>query len=66
LSFESWYQLGYWNQNYIPYTLFEGGKALANVSVNQMNFNIIGKNYSAVQIGTVMTDENYRCQGLCR
>jgi len=22
-SFEDWYQLGYWNEKYIPYTLFD-------------------------------------------
>ncbi|MBA2650867.1 MAG: hypothetical protein H0U73_01150 [Tatlockia sp.] len=32
LSFEDWYQAGYWNNKYIPYTLFDDQKAIANVS----------------------------------
>lgn len=66
LSFEEWYQSGYWREKYIPYTLFDGEKAVANVSVNIMNFNIFGQKQRTIQLGTVMTDEAYRNQGLSR
>lgn len=66
LSFEAWYEAGYWNDKYIPYTLFDGSKALANASVNIMDFNVFGKPQRYIQIGTVATDENYRNQGLSR
>lgn len=66
ISFENWYQAGYWNENYIPYTLFDEGKAIANVSVNVMDFNILGKQQRAIQIGTVLTDEEYRNKSLSR
>jgi hypothetical protein len=33
LSFENWFAAGYWNKKYIPYTLFDGKNAAANVSV---------------------------------
>ena len=66
LSFEEWYKSGYWNEKYIPYTLFDGEKAVANVSVNIMDFNILGKQQRYIQIGTVMTDENYRNKNLNR
>lgn len=66
LSFEEWYQSGYWQDKYIPYTLFDGEQAIANVSVNIMNFNILGQHQRTIQIGTVMTDEAYRNQGLSR
>ncbi|KTD57871.1 GNAT family N-acetyltransferase [Legionella shakespearei] len=66
LSFEEWYQSGYWRDKYIPYTLFDGEQAIANVSVNIMDFSIFGHNQRAIQIGTVMTDKAYRNQGLSR
>lgn len=66
LSFETWYQSGYWRDKYIPYTLFDGEQAVANVSVNIMDFSIFGHQQRTIQIGTVMTDEAYRNQGLSR
>jgi predicted N-acetyltransferase YhbS len=66
LSFEEWYQSGYWRDKYIPYTLFDGEQAVANVSVNIMHFSILGLRQRAIQIGTVMTEEAYRNQGLSR
>lgn len=64
LSFEEWYKSGYWNEKYIPYTIFDGERAVANVSVNIMDFNILGKQQRYIQIGTVMTDVDYRNKGL--
>lgn len=66
LSFETWYQAGYWNEKYIPYTLFEKGIAIANVSVNILDFNVLGNTVSTIQIGTVMTHPDYRHQQLNR
>lgn len=66
ISFENWYKNGYWNEKYIPYTLFANDKAVANVSINIMNFNLLGKAQLYIQIGTVMTDSQYRNQGLNR
>ena len=66
ISFEEWFQAGYWNEKYIPYTLFDGDKAVANISVNIMDFNVFGEQKRFIQIGTVMTDTNYRNKGLSR
>lgn len=66
ISFEEWYQAGYWREKYIPYTLFDGNQAAANISVNIMNFNTFGEKQRYIQIGTVMTDERYRNQQLSR
>lgn len=66
LSFEEWFQSGYWNEKYIPYTLFDEDKAIANASVNIMNFNTFGEKKLYIQIGTVMTDPSYRNKGLSR
>lgn len=66
LSFEDWFQCGYWNNKYIPYTLFDGNNAIASVSANIMDFYVFGEQKRFIQIGTVMTDEKYRNKGLCR
>ncbi len=66
LDFENWYQGGWWTDAYRPYTLFDGGKAAANVSVNVMDFRLDGERKRFVQLGTVMTDPDYRGRGLSR
>lgn len=66
LSFEDWYQNGFWREHYIPYSMTEDGKVLANVSVNRMDMNWNGKKYSLIQLGTVMTAEEHRNRGLIR
>lgn len=65
-TFEEWYRAGYWNEKYIPYTLFDEEKAVANVSVNIMDFNTFDEQQRYIQIGTVMTDEKYRNKNLNR
>ncbi len=66
LNFEDWYQNGYWGDNYIPYSIVLGDRVVANVSVNITNivWNKSIKHF--IQLGTVMTDEAYRNQGLIR
>lgn len=63
-NFENWVMQGYFQGDYIPYSFVNDGKIVSNVSVNRMKFmqNGVEKNY--IQIGTVMTDENYRNKGL--
>lgn len=65
-NFKQWYENGYWGDKYIPYSLLDGDKIVANVSVNVMDFLILGEEKRFVQIGTVMTDEEYRGQGFSR
>ena len=65
-DFETWYQEGYWGERHIPYTLFDGQSAVSNVSVNKIKFSVLGEEKNYIQLGTVMTDENYRNQGLSR
>ncbi len=64
--FEQWYQDGNWSYRYIPYTLFDGDKAVSNVSVSMLDFLIFGELFKFIQIGTVMTDPCYRGLGLSR
>ena len=65
-DFENWVMNGYFEGDYIPYSFVEDGKIISNVSANRMTFlqNGIKRNY--IQIGTVMTDEAYRKQGLAK
>jgi len=65
-SFEQWYQDGYWKNQYIPYSLTYGDKIVSNVSVNIMDFKVFGEDKRYIQLGTVMTNPDYRRQGLSR
>ena len=65
-NFKQWYEDGYWGDKYIPYSLLDGDKVVSNVSINIMDFFILGEQKRYIQIGTVMTDEDYRGQGLSR
>jgi GNAT superfamily N-acetyltransferase len=66
IDFETWYSHGFWTEKYQPYSFVVDGKVVANVSVNLLNLVIDQETVQAVQIGTVMTDPNYRGQGLSR
>lgn len=66
LNFEEWYQNGFWGENYNPYSIVKNGEVIANVSVNKTNFIWNGETKKLVQLGTVMTSEKYRKQGLIR
>ncbi|WP_411896101.1 GNAT family N-acetyltransferase [Winogradskyella sp. A2] len=65
-NFENWYLNGYWNDNYIPYSLLHKNKVISNVSVSKMELIIENEKKTGIQIGTVMTDKNYRNRGLSK
>ncbi len=65
-NFEDWYESGHWQEMYIPHVLLDGEKVVSNVSVNLIQFDIKGESKTYIQLGTVMTDEAYRGQGLNR
>lgn len=65
-NFVEWFQNGFWGEKYIPYSLVDEEKVIANVSVNKMDFNLDGTEKHYIQLGTVMTDKAYRGQGLSR
>ncbi|MDZ5254075.1 GNAT family N-acetyltransferase [Clostridium sp. LIBA-8841] len=66
INFEKWYKEGYWSESYIPYSLVYNNKVVANVSVSIMDVMIQGNEKRYIQIGTVMTDEEFRNKGLSR
>jgi predicted N-acetyltransferase YhbS len=65
-DFEKWYQSGYWDENCILYSLAEGDKVVSHVTVNVICFTVLGVERKLMQIGTVMTDPEYKKQGLSR
>ena len=66
LNFENWYQNGFWRENYIPYSIIQDNKVIANVSVNITDIVWNGTKKHFIQLGTVMTDEEHRNKGLIR
>ena len=63
-DFESWVTDGYFEGDYIPYSFADEGKIISNVSANRMKFMQNGEERYYIQIGTVMTDPDWRGQGL--
>lgn len=63
-DFEEWYQAGYWEDLYIPHVMLDGDKVVSDISVNIMQFDLCGVKKNYIQLGTVMTDDNYKGQGL--
>ena len=66
LDFEGWYQNGYWTDCYNPYSIVIDNKVVSNISVNTMEFMCDGEHKTYIQLGTVMTAEEYRNQGLTK
>lgn len=64
ISFEGWYEQGFWGEGYIPFSFVEGEKVIANASVNVLELVINGAKKKAIQIGTVMTHPDYQKRGL--
>jgi GNAT superfamily N-acetyltransferase len=64
LDLEPWYQAGFFNNRYIPYSFLLDGKIIANASISLLDIMIDHKVKRAIQIGTVMTDKQHRNKGL--
>lgn len=65
-NFENWVVNGYYEGDYIPYSYEENGRMIANVSVNKMKFIQNGQKKYYIQLGTVMTDKEFRNRGYAR
>lgn len=66
LNFENWYRNGFWKDNYIPYSVVIDGEVVSNVSVNACNMSYKGQIVKLIQLGTIMTDDDYRGNGYAR
>jgi hypothetical protein len=60
------YERGYWDPTYRPFSFFEGNKVVANVSMFDMPLVINGQDVKAAGIQSVMTHPPYRGKGLIR
>jgi len=66
LDFELLYQKGYWDKAYSCYSILEDDKIVSNVSFHLLELEKAGKRYSAMSIGSVMTDTDYRGKDYAR
>lgn len=66
LNFENWYKLGFWGDNYEPFSIVLEGNVVANVSLNRTDLLIGGRRRRVYQLGTVMTEESCRNRGYIR
>ncbi|WMJ90322.1 GNAT family N-acetyltransferase [Anaerocolumna sp. MB42-C2] len=66
LNFENWYRDGYWTSRYVPYSVISDNKVISNISVNRMDFEYNNEIRHYIQLGTVMTEKEYRKQGYSR
>jgi predicted N-acetyltransferase YhbS len=63
-DFENWYQRGFWDNRYVCHSFFKDGQILSNISTTPFELIINGKEFNAIQIGTVMTKTEFRGKGL--
>ena len=66
LSFENWYENGYWDEHYTPYSILDGDRVVANISVCRLDYEYQGMIRHYVQLGAVATEKSYRGKGLSR
>lgn len=66
LNFENWYQTGFWQDSFVPYSAILDGQVVANVSLNRTDMVIRGERKRLYQLGTVMTRQEYRNRGYIR
>lgn len=65
-TFENFYQSGFWDDNCIVYSLFEGERIVSHVTASLFDTEIEGDKKKLLQFGTVMTDPEYQNKGLSR
>lgn len=58
------YDKGAWNDRYTCYSYSDNGRIVSNVSCNLLEMTIDGERVNALQLGNVMTHEDYRGQHL--
>jgi len=66
LNFKPWHQTGFSGNHFIPYTLFVGDIAVSSVGVVVNDFKLHDTSKRYIQISTVVTDHDYRKQGLSK
>lgn len=62
-DFVDWFEAGHWGADYVPHVILVENQVISNVSVNIMQFDLLGEKKNYIQLGTVMTDRKYQGQG---
>lgn len=65
-DFSNWYNLGFWTPKYEPHVLCKNGEVVATVTVNYMKYRFKERIHSYLQIGGVLTRDDYQKKGLSR
>lgn len=66
INFEDWYQNGFWDDRFNPYSLVAEGEVVANVAVDHTDLRVDGQVMPLIQLGTVMTRPDCRGRGYIR
>lgn len=66
IDFKIWYDHGFWTKEYIPFSIVENDKMIANVSISEMDLFINGRKQKGIQFATVGTLPEYRNRGISR
>lgn len=65
-DFRTWYDQGFWVDDYTPHCILDNGTIAANVSAARMRLIVDDREIRAVQLGAVGTLPAYRGRGLAR
>ncbi len=65
-KFLEWWERGFWDDSYRPFSIMESDKIISNITACLMDVLVCGEKYKAVQIGAVGTVPEYRKLGLSR
>lgn len=66
LDFTAWDAAGYWDDDYIPFSYFEGDRVVASLCIYTMPALVNGERCKVAQVSGVGTLPGYRRQGLNR
>ena len=66
LDFTPWETRGLWDDLYVPYSIFDGEKVVANMCVYPSEMTVRGSRQSGLELLTVGTLPAYRKRGLQR
>jgi GNAT superfamily N-acetyltransferase len=66
LDFSFWEERGLWDESYVPYSLFDEKKVVANICVYPSTITVDGQACNGLELLTVATLPNWRGRGLQR
>lgn len=66
VDFSAWEAAGYWDDDYCPYSFFEGGRLVASLCIYTMPALVNGERCKVAQVSGVGTLPEYRRRGLNR